>query len=92
MSRSPHLLARILKVYTEALTEFSHIYYPDGLNPHYCLKAVSSGNFSNGEGKQNIHCKDREGNRSLIAQVQLTGQPPVLSMTFTNNYKDKLEL
>lgn len=61
--------------------------------PHYYLKAVSSGNFSNGEGKQNIHCKDTEGNGSLpIAQVQLTGQLAVLSMTFTNFYKDKLEL
>lgn len=30
--RSLHLLARILKVYTEALTEFSHIYCPDILN------------------------------------------------------------
>ena len=60
--------------------------------PHYYLKAVSSGNFSNREGKENIHCKDREGNGSLpMAQVQLTGQLAVLSMTFTN-YKDKLVL
>ena len=31
-SRSLHLPARILKVYTEALTGFSHIYHPDDLN------------------------------------------------------------
>ena len=32
VSRPPHLPARILKVYTEALTGFSHIYHPHGLN------------------------------------------------------------
>ena len=32
MSRSPRLLARILKVYIEALTGLSHIHNPQGLN------------------------------------------------------------
>ena len=30
--QSPHPTARILKVYTEALTGFSHVFSPDGLN------------------------------------------------------------
>ena len=32
MSRSPYLPARILEVYIEALTGFSHVYCPDGLS------------------------------------------------------------
>ena len=32
MSRSPHPSIRILKVYVEALTGFSHVFSPDGLN------------------------------------------------------------
>ena len=32
MNRSPHPPIRILRVYTEALTGFSHIYHPDGPN------------------------------------------------------------
>lgn len=32
MSKSPHLTTRILKVYIEALTEFSHMYHPDDLS------------------------------------------------------------
>ena len=32
LSKSPHLTTRILKVYIEALTEFSHMYYPDDLS------------------------------------------------------------
>lgn len=32
MSRSPHSSTRILKVYEEALTGFSDIHSPDGLN------------------------------------------------------------
>lgn len=31
-SRSLHSPTRILKVYIEDLTGFSHVYYPDGLN------------------------------------------------------------
>lgn len=59
--------------------------------PHYYLKAVSSGK-SLKWGRQTKHTlQGHEGNGSLpIAQVQLTGQLAVLSMTFTNFYKDKL--
>lgn len=32
MSKSPHLTTKILKVYIEALTEFSHMYHPDDLS------------------------------------------------------------
>ena len=32
MNRSPYLPARILKFYIEALTGFSHVFSPDGLN------------------------------------------------------------
>lgn len=31
-NRSSHLPARILKVYRKALTGFSHVHHPDGLN------------------------------------------------------------
>lgn len=43
VSRSLYLSARIVKVYTEALTGFSHIYHPDDLNDTLLSKAVSLG-------------------------------------------------
>lgn len=32
MRRPPNLSTRIFKIYREAVTEFSHVYSPDGLN------------------------------------------------------------
>lgn len=60
MSRSPHPLARILNIYIEALTGFSLIYSPDGLNTllsqgHVLGTALSMGMVSR------VHSKDRGG-------------------------------
>ena len=46
MSSSPSLIARILKkVYTEAFTGFSHMYYPDGGNNTLVSQGGSWGRF-----------------------------------------------
>lgn len=60
-STALHSPTRILKVYIEALTGFSHIYHPESLNTTLLsqgsiLRAVSG----NKEGKWNTHSKDGE--------------------------------
>ena len=46
MSRFLHALIRLLKVHTEALTDFRHAFSPDGLNTllsqGYVLEAAAS--------------------------------------------------
>ena len=81
MSTSPHPPARVLKVYIEALTRFSHVYSPDGLNntllSQGCVPREASGR---GEGKWKPHSKDGGGSEELpIVRVQLTGQLAVAS-------------
>ena len=60
MSRFLHPPTIILKVYIEALTGFSHVYHPDGLNTTFlcqgCILGAASGNR---EGKKYIYSKDR---------------------------------
>ena len=66
MSRSSHLPTRIVKAYIGALTEFSQIYYPDGLNNTFLSQGYILENGSHcGNSGQNIHSKDREQVRSL---------------------------
>ena len=76
MSRSLHPHARILNHCIGALTGFSHLSHPDGLNNTASLKAeslkvaptvVNSG--------QNVLSKNREGREEPpITWVQLSGQ------------------
>ena len=74
MSRSLHLPNRILRVYIEALTGFSLVYSPDGLNNTDSLKAASLKQLL----VQNVHFKDRgAGKEPPIAQVWLEDQPAV---------------
>ena len=66
MSRSPHPLARTLKVYIEVLTGFSHVYCPDGLSNTLLSQGYVFENGSHcGNGGQNVHSKDRGGVRSI---------------------------
>lgn len=81
MSRSPRLLARILKVYIEALTGLSHVDHPDGLKTTFlcqgCVLGAASGNR---EGKKYTYSKDRGGiGEPPITHIQLVGQPVVMS-------------
>lgn len=62
-SRYPHQPARILKVYTEALTEFSNVHHPDSLNNTMLCPWNSSGNGNSG---WNIHSKDRGESEELL--------------------------
>lgn len=83
-SRSPHKLARILKVYTETLTEFSNVHHPDSLNNTALCPWNSSGNGNSG---WNIHSKDRgEDEELLIALSPVLGSASgyVLSMRIIN--------
>ena len=80
-SRSSHLPNRILKVDIEALTGFSHVHCPDGLNstllPQGCILENSSSCRNSG---WNIYSKDRGGGEELLtAQAQLTGQRLVMT-------------
>ena len=74
------LPARILKVYIEVLTRFSHIHSPDSLNSTFpfqgCILKKASGN---GEGKQYTFQGREMGKKPLIAWVQLKGQLVVTS-------------
>lgn len=66
MSRSPYLPTRILKVYTEAFTGFSHVCHPDGLNNTLLSQGYILKNGSHfGNSGQNVQSKDGEGVRSL---------------------------
>lgn len=70
----------------ENLRRFSHVYYPDGLNTTYDLKAASLGQFlgAGKEGKQTVRSKDREGVESLIAGVQLAGHQRTSQLVMTS--------
>lgn len=80
---------QILKVYMKAVIGFSHIYYPDGLNTsflshHLIISAVAS---ENREGKWSTYSKDKaEGGKAPVAQVQLKGQPLILSSWWLSQY------
>ena len=83
MSRSLHLPPqppRILKnVYVEVLTGFSHIFSPGGLN-HTLLSQVCILVIPSGKSRWDVHSMDRRGSKEpLTSQVQLTGQPAVIS-------------
>lgn len=80
-SSSPHLPARILKVYVEALTRFSHIFSLDGFNSTLLSQGYVLGNGSGcGNSVPNILFKDNGGRgEPSIAWVQLTGQPGIVS-------------
>lgn len=74
-----HPPARILKVYIEALTGFSHVYCPDDLTLFFqgCILENSSPCENGGS---NIYSKDREGNEEpSVAWVLLGGQLMVMS-------------
>lgn len=79
MSRFPHLPARILKVCIGALTVFSHVYRPDGVNStSLFLGCVLETGSSCENGGLNAHSKDRgRGEEPPIARVQVLGQPAV---------------
>ena len=81
MSRSLHSPARILKVYTEALTGFSHIFSPDGLNNTLLSQCFILENISHcGNSGQNAYSKDRGGDEQPpVACAQPPGQPAVMS-------------
>lgn len=58
--------ARILKVYTETLTELRHIYCLDGLNNTSLSQGYFLENDSHcGKSDQYIHSKDRKGSEEL---------------------------
>lgn len=58
----------IIKVYTEALTEFTDVYYPDTLNITFLSQGYILGAASGtGEGKWNAHFKDK----ILVGSLQL---------------------
>ena len=81
MSRSTHLPARILKVYTKDLTGFSHIYHPEGLNSTPLSQSCVLENGSHcGNGGQSVHSKDRGGGEGPpIAGSSPRGQVVVTS-------------
>lgn len=60
MSRSPHLLSRVLKVYVEALMRFGNVHSPDGVNTLLSQGRVLEMAPSGGSG-QNIHPQDKGG-------------------------------
>lgn len=54
--------ARILKVYVETLTGFSHIYHPDGLNNISLSQGFMLENDSHcGTGRENVNSNICEG-------------------------------
>ena len=59
-SRSLHLTVRMLKVYTEALHGFSHVYHPDGLN-NTLLFQGSVLEAASGVERQTEHTFQRQG-------------------------------
>lgn len=97
MGRSLHLSMRILEVYIEALTGFSYMYYPEGLNHTLFSQGsvIENGSHCRIVG-QNIHFKDREGNEEPpIAWVQVKGQPAIkafwrLLLTVIRTYLSQL--
>ena len=64
----------------EALTGFRHILRPDGLSNTLLSQGCVLGAALTMGMVQNVHSKDRGGNEEpLVARVQLTGQPTVVS-------------
>ena len=80
-SRSPYTLTRILKVYIEALTGFSHITNPDGLNNTVFSQGCILESISHcGNTGQRVHSEDRGGGvEPLTAWVYFSGQLAVMS-------------
>ena len=61
-SRSRHPPARILEVYTETLTGFSHVHCPDGFNNTLLSQGRVPENSAHcGNSRQSTHYKDGEG-------------------------------
>ena len=91
--RSPHLPARILTVYTEALTGSVHV-STDDPNISYSLRLSPWNSSYCGNSRQSVIAKERLGEETLIAQVQL--QEPssshILPMTFSNSWTVTLVL
>lgn len=85
MSRSPHQVTQILKVYTEVLTRFTHIYHSNDLNNTWFSQGYILENGSHcGKGEENEHSKDkRESEEPPISQLV---SQHVLSMTSSNNW------
>lgn len=76
MNRCLHLSTRILRVYIEALSEFSHVYQPDGFDDILVSQGcvLESGSYCGNSG-QNTHSKDKGGHEEpLIALVQRSSQ------------------
>lgn len=72
---------QILKVNTEALTEFSHIYHPGSLNTSLSyLGRILGAASGSGKSKQNAYSKGRgRGKETLVSWVQLSDQQVVTS-------------
>lgn len=80
MTRFPHPPATIFKIYTEALTGFSHIYHPDGLNTLLSQACVLENGSSCGNSGLNAHSKERDGSEGPpVAHTLLPGQIAVTS-------------
>ena len=74
-SISPHPPARNLTVYTEALTGFSHVFSPDGLNTTLLSQSLLlETSFPCGNDVEKVHSKDPERVRNHPFPVQLPGQ------------------
>lgn len=60
---------------------FSHVHRPDGLNTLLSQGCILENGFHSGNGWRNLHSKDGggRGEEPLIALVQLTSQPAVMS-------------
>ena len=80
MSRSPHLPARILKVYIEVLTGFSHEFSPDGLN-NILISQGCALEMAPAMGKADKHPFQGQGRgeEPQIGQVQLSSHLAVMS-------------
>lgn len=79
--RSLYLPTKILKIYVEAFTGFSHVYHPDGLYNTLLSQGcvLQNGSHCVNDG-QKVFSKDGGGSQeSLIAQVQLKCQPAIMS-------------
>lgn len=74
MNKSLYLPTRILKVYTKALTGFSHVSSPDGLK-----NTLFSQDYVTGTVDKAYIPKTKQNQDPSIALVQLKGQPEVTS-------------
>lgn len=92
MIRSPHLPARRLKGYVEALTRFSHICYSKGLNNTLLAQGrdLEYGSYC-GNSRKNVYSEDRRGDKELLTvylQLKSIGDH-VFLMTSSNNQEPK---